>query len=75
MAHHRDHSPAPLAPRTPALTAVTSEFSGETFRFTEDQDWSRYEYNLHPSRVSAGTRALAEVCLALINANEFVYVY
>ncbi len=74
-AHHRAHSPAPLAPRTPAIAAVNSEFNGETFRFTEDQDWSRYEFNLHPSQVSAETRALAEVCLVLINANEFIYVY
>jgi mono/diheme cytochrome c family protein len=74
-AHHRVHRPAPLAPRTPAITAVNSEYNGETFRFTEDQDWNRHEYNLHPSQVSAETRALAELCLALLNANEFVYVY
>jgi len=74
-AHHRAHRPAPFAERLPALAAINSEYSGETFRFTEDQDWSRYEYNLHPSQVSAQTRALAEVCLALINANEFIYVY
>jgi len=74
-AHHRAGNPAPPIPRTPAIAAVNSEFNGETFRFTEDQDWSRYEYNLRPSQVSAETRALAEVCLALLNANEFVYVY
>ncbi len=75
IAHHRATRPAPLVLRTPALATVTSEFSGETFRFTEDQDWSRYEYGLHPSQVAAETRALAEVCLVLLNANEFVYVY
>jgi Protein of unknown function (DUF1549)/Protein of unknown function (DUF1553)/Planctomycete cytochrome C len=75
ITHHRAHSPAPRAPRAPAITAVNSEYNGETFRFTEDQDWSRYEYNLSPSQVSAETRALAELCLALLNANEFVYVY
>jgi hypothetical protein len=74
-AHHRATKPAPFMPRLPALATVTSEFSGETFRFTEDQDWSRYEYNLHPSQVAAETRALAELCLVLLNANEFVYVY
>ncbi len=74
-AQHRAGSPPPLAPRTPAVAAVNSEYNGETFRFTEDQDWGRYEYNLHPSQVSAQTRALAEVCLVLLNANEFVYVY
>ncbi len=72
---HLARNPAPFATRMPAIAVVNSEFSGETFRFTEDQDWSRYEYNLHPSQVSAETRALAEVCLALVNANEFVYVY
>jgi Protein of unknown function (DUF1549)/Protein of unknown function (DUF1553)/Planctomycete cytochrome C len=74
-AYHLAHSPAPLATRTPAIAAVNSEYNGETFRFTEDQDWSRYEYNLHPSQVPAESRALADVCLALINANEFVYLY
>jgi Protein of unknown function (DUF1549)/Protein of unknown function (DUF1553)/Planctomycete cytochrome C len=73
--HHRIHRPAQLAPRTPVIAAVNSEYNGETFRFTEDQDWSSYEYNLHPGQVSAETRALAELCLVLLNANEFVYVY
>jgi Protein of unknown function (DUF1553) len=74
-AHHRVHRPAPLAPRMPAIAAVNSEYNGATFRFTEDQDWSRYEYNLSPGQVSTETRALAELCLVLLNANEFVYVY
>ncbi len=75
IAHHRGLTPAPPRPLRPAVLFINSEYSGETIRFVEDQDWSRYEYNLRPSQVSAETRALAEVCLALLNANEFVYVY
>jgi hypothetical protein len=30
---------------------------------------------LQPHEVDAATRGLADVCLALLNSNEFMYVY
>jgi hypothetical protein len=30
---------------------------------------------LKPWDVSAETRALADICLVLLNSNEFIYVY
>ena len=34
-----------------------------------------YERDLMPWDVDASTRALAELCLVMINSNEFLYVY
>ncbi len=73
--HHRAVKPPPPVPFRPVEQAVASEYSGLTFRFVEDTDFTDYERSLHPAEVSAKTRALAEVCLVLLNANEFVYIY
>ena len=72
--HHAAVKPPPR-PLKPVEQVVTSEFSGLIVRFGEDTDFTNCERNLHPSQVSAQTRALADLCLALLNANEFVYVY
>jgi hypothetical protein len=34
-----------------------------------------YVPDAKPATVSAETRAMADMCLLLLNANEFVYVY
>jgi hypothetical protein len=73
--HHSVVKPPQLAPLKPVEQSVNSEFSGLTIRIVEDTDFTNYERNLHPSQVSAQTRALAELCLVLLNANEFVYLY
>jgi hypothetical protein len=54
---------------------MVEELSGEPFAFQEDWDMSNYEYNLRPNEVSPETRALADLCLVILNSNEFVYVY
>jgi len=73
--HHAAVKPPLPRPLEPVEQVVTSEFSGLIVRFVEDTDFTNYERNLHPRQVSAQTRALADLCLALLNANEFVYVY
>ena len=73
--HHAAVKPPPLHLLKPVEQAVTSEYSGLIVRFVEDTEFTNYERNLHPSQVSAETRALAELCLVLLNANEFVYLY
>ena len=57
------------------VQSMVEEFTGEPFEFEEDWDFSNYEYNLQPTDVTAETRALADLCLVILNSNEFVYAY
>ncbi len=50
------------------------ELSGKRFEFVEDWDLKDVEPNIKPSDVSPETRALAELCLVILNANEFIYL-
>jgi uncharacterized protein DUF1553 len=69
-------TPAPAKPqRRPIVHQITSELTGATFSFLQQEDPSPFEENLHQADVSPETRALADLTLVLINANEFVYVY
>ncbi len=54
---------------------LTSELTGERFKFVQPAYSGPYEHNPHPSESSPETRALAGLALALFNSNEFVYVY
>ena len=54
---------------------ITSELTGERFEFVQPAYSGPYEHNPHPSEVLPETRALADLSLALLNSNEFVYVY
>jgi hypothetical protein len=74
-AHHELHPPPPIEAAKPIVHAITSELTGEVFTFTQSPPPTKYEANLHPSQVNANTRALADLTLALINSNEFLYVY
>jgi mono/diheme cytochrome c family protein len=72
---HRATPPPSKPARKPVVHQITSELTGETFRFEQQEDPTEYEENLHPSQVTPETRALADLALVLLNANEFVYVY
>ncbi len=74
-AHHRTAPPPPKPVRQPVAHLITSELTGETFRFVQPEDPAPYEENLDPSQVSAETRALADLALVLLNSSEFVYIY
>jgi hypothetical protein len=54
---------------------MVEELTGETFEFQEDWELTEYDHNLRPSEVPAQTRALADLCLVVLNSNEFVYLY
>jgi hypothetical protein len=54
---------------------MVEELTGEPFDFEEEWDVSDYEYNLRATDVTADVRALADLCLVLLNSNEFLYVY
>ncbi len=63
----------------PPLTVTRNaveENTGEKFSF-EERLYANDDFvsDLQPADVSRDVRALADVCLALLNSNEFVYVY
>ena len=56
--------------------SLVEEFTGEPFEFIEKLNvYEDYQPDAKPSSVAAEVRALADVCLLLFNANEFMYVY
>lgn len=67
-------------PSPPVLTTVireaVEENTGERFSFVEPL-FSNHEFkpDLQPSDVDRNVRALADLCLVMMNSNEFVYVY
>ncbi|MEO7652544.1 MAG: DUF1549 and DUF1553 domain-containing protein, partial [Bryobacteraceae bacterium] len=76
MTRYHETTPPPPPPRRgPVVHTITSELTGETAQFTQQEDPAKYEENLQPGEVSPATRALADVALALLNSNEFLYVY
>ena len=72
------HAATPAPPRPaakPVVHTITSELTGEQHRFTHQEDPAAFEHNLHPSQTTPAVRALADIVLALLNSNEFIYVY
>ena len=62
-------------PPTVTREAV-EENTGEKFTFLEKLDaYEDFVSDLQPVDVDARTRGLADVCLVMLNSNEFVYVY
>ena len=72
--------PAKTRPSPPVLLKVkreaVEENTGERFSF-EEQLFANNEFepDLQPSDVDRHVRALADICLVILNLNEFVYVY
>lgn len=55
---------------------AVEENTGEKFTFTEKlAAYDSFVPDRKPADVDARTRALADVCLVLLNANEFAYLY
>ncbi|MSU24135.1 MAG: DUF1549 domain-containing protein [Opitutus sp.] len=70
-------SDAPTAPAPPLeiRREAVEENTGEKFVFKETlHAYADFVPDLRPADVPLRTRALADVCLALFNANEFSYV-
>jgi hypothetical protein len=67
--------PTPKLPLSVKRDAV-EENTGEKFSFQEKlPGYADFIPDLQPSDVDAHTRALAYVCLVLMNSNEFSYLY
>ena len=61
---------------TEVIRDAVEENTGERFSFKERLDWLEdFVPDQKMADVDVPTRALAEICLVLFNANEFVYVY
>ena len=83
LAHWREMTPlqekAVYPGETPPLTVrreAVEENTGEKFSFDERlHAYADFVPDLQPGACDARTRALADVCLALLNSNEFAYVY
>ncbi|MEM9018392.1 MAG: DUF1553 domain-containing protein, partial [Verrucomicrobiota bacterium] len=74
--YHADITPERPEYPTEITRSLVEEFSGDTFEYQEIlPNFENYTADLKPADVDAETRALADVCLVLMNANEFVYVY
>lgn len=55
---------------------AADERTGELFSFDEKlRVYESYVHDLQPHEVDARTRGFADLCLALLNSNEFVYIY
>ena len=74
--YHQQHEPEAVEYPTQVTRSLVEEFTGEPFEFIEKLNvYEDYVPDAKPWTVSADTRALADVCLLLLNSNEFVYVY
>ena len=55
--------------------SMVEEMTGETESWDEDLSiLKNYERDLMPWQVDAATRAFGDLCLVLMNSNEFLYV-
>ena len=55
--------------------SLVEEFSGEPFEYTEIlPGFANYQPDTKPSDVSPRQRAIADMCLLLLNSNEFMYI-
>ena len=58
------------------MRGMVEELTGKPYQFEDKLTLMRdYGQDLQAWQVSPETRALAELCLVLMNSNEFVYVY
>jgi mono/diheme cytochrome c family protein len=75
LAHHREHVPSRRTLPTRVQRGMVEELTGEMVHWDEDL-WELEQFvpDRQPADVPPETRALAEVCLVLLNANEFLSV-
>jgi hypothetical protein len=74
--HHRRHEPPPETMPTAVVRELVEEQTGTKIHWNERLDvYESFVADAKPWDVGPETRALADLCLVLMNANEFVYVY
>lgn len=73
--YHQSVVPEPVKYPASITRSLVEEFSGKVFEYEEILPvFEDYQYDKKASDVPASTRALADLCLLLFNANEFIYV-
>jgi mono/diheme cytochrome c family protein len=73
--HHRAHPPTPTELPRAVRRGMVEELTGEMVYWDEDlSQLAGYQRDLMPWQVTPEVRALADVCLVLLNSNEFLYV-
>jgi len=75
IGHHQKHKPEPQPLPTVVKRQMVAEQTGVLFKWEEKLALDGYQRDLKPWDVDAKTRALAELCLVLLNSSEFLYVY
>ncbi len=75
VAYHKQ-TPSPPVTYPPSITrSLVEEFSGQVFEYQEILPvFENYVPDKKSADVTPQTRALADVCLLLLNSNEFMYV-
>ncbi|MCR9291714.1 MAG: PSD1 and planctomycete cytochrome C domain-containing protein [bacterium] len=71
-----EEPPARTSPPLEVVRKAVEENTGELFTFTE-RLYSNTDFvpDLQPADVDRHTRALSDICLVMLNSNEFIYVY
>lgn len=76
LLHHERTVPEHVALPTEVTRGMVEELTGNLYEFLDELTLMKdYVPDKKPWQVDAATRALAELCLVLINSNEFAYVY
>ena len=75
-ARHENLTFDPPAYPVEVMREAVEENTGVRFTFTEPLEvYADFGPDLKPSDASPELRGLAEVCLVLLNSNEFAYIY
>jgi mono/diheme cytochrome c family protein len=73
--YHAGANPQPVKYPTQVTRSLVEEFSGKTFEYEEILPaFENYTPDKKAADVSPNTRALADVCLLLLNSHEFSYL-
>ena len=76
QSYHADINPEPVNYPSKITRSLVEEFSGQPFDYEEILPaFASYQPDTKPADASPETRALADMCLLLLNSNEFVYLY
>jgi hypothetical protein len=76
QSYHADIDPEPVHYPSKIKRSLVEEFSGKPFDYEEIlPSFASYQPDTKPADASPETRALADMCLLLLNSNEFVYLY
>ena len=74
--YHRRHKPEKSHYPTSITRSLVEEATGLPFEYEEILPaFENYRADKKAHEVKPSTRALADLCLVLFNANEFMYVY